>query len=305
MDGRATAGLLPGEGISNSRWERLGVVVGEELHAGEQSRVFEAVVDGRRVALKLSDASFVDRELLVARMDVVARVSRVLPSAVAPVPVEGRLVAAVDGWLVTATEFVHGRAPEVGDPYDAAAMGRCLAELHATLAGIEADLPPVAALRGAPPTPSLTSEWQLVHGDVSAQNLRIGPDGRLRVLDFDNCGRAPVSYDVANALYMVMFDVLARSADLAAVDRFRTAFVGAYVDASGRELADTTIDEVIALRVRAVRRWLDDLATAPIGIRTSSDEWLATLRRIIDTWPGTRGGPSSARLGRGRDDVVP
>ena len=38
---------------------------------------------------------------------------------------------------------------------------------------------------------------------------------------------------------------------------------------------------MIALRIDALGRWLDDLSTAPIGIRTSSPEWLETLTTFV------------------------
>jgi len=43
---------------------RLGVHVDRELHAGKQSRVSTATVDGRQVVVKLTDAQLADRMTL-------------------------------------------------------------------------------------------------------------------------------------------------------------------------------------------------------------------------------------------------
>jgi hypothetical protein len=38
---------------------------------------------------------------------------------------------------------------------------------------------------------------------------------------------------------------------------------------------------MIEVRVDALRSWLDDPSTAPIGIRTSSPEWRDVLRSFV------------------------
>jgi hypothetical protein len=43
----------------------------------------------------------------------------------------------------------------------------------------------------------------------------------------------------------------------------------------------STIDEMIEIRIEALGRWLDDPSSAPIGIRTSSPEWLETLTSFV------------------------
>lgn len=55
-----------------------------------------------------------------------------------------------------------------------------------------------------------------------------------------------------------------------------------YIDTSGHSIDDAVLDHLIDLRADALRGWIDDLDDAPIGIRTASPDWLATLRSFVD-----------------------
>ena len=122
-------------------------------------------------------------------------------------------------------------------------------------------------------------EDQLLHGDFNALNVIVTPAGP-RLIDFDDCGYGPVAFDVANALYMVLFDAsVGDRPKLYAT--FRPGFLAGYRQAAGRPLDDGEVDGFIDARVAALGRWLDDLPNAPIGIRTSSPEWLQTLRAFV------------------------
>jgi Ser/Thr protein kinase RdoA (MazF antagonist) len=122
---------------------------------------------------------------------------------------------------------------------------------------------------------------QLLHGDFNAGNVR-DVNGVIRVFDLDDCGYGPPAFDVANALYMVLFDAVVHTT-VESYETFRRSFVSGYVDLSRQDLADDALDRLIDLRVEALRRWLADLDTAPVGIRTASHDWLETLRSFAAT----------------------
>jgi Ser/Thr protein kinase RdoA (MazF antagonist) len=105
-------------------------------------------------------------------------------------------------------------------------------------------------------------------------------DGRVRVIDFDDCGYVPVEFEVGNTLYMVLFDA-SMSSRMQRYERFRTWFVDEYRSASGREVTDAMLDRAIRLRVGALGHWIDRPETAPIGIRTSTPEWGESLRTFV------------------------
>lgn len=241
--------------------------------------MFDAVLDGQRAAIKLTESLLADRSALVARLEAVASLGAAYPNVVQPIEIEGALVQAFGGWLMAATPFIEGDQLDAGSADDAKVLGRFLAGLHAALGELQTcEIPTIAALE----TSGLVerrSGWQLLHGDFGTQNVIVTPT-MLRVFDFDDCGYGPIEYDVANSLYMEFFD-----SDVTnrwdAYEAFRPAFLAGYAEGSERELDIDTIDEMIGVRIEALGRWLDDLDRAPIGIRTSSPEWLETLSSFV------------------------
>lgn len=89
-----------------------------------------------------------------------------------------------------------------------------------------------------------------------------------------------VCFDVANALYMVLFDAFATGTPQA-YKTFRPSFLAGYLAAPGSSLQEGTLDLFIDLRVQALRAWLNDPDSAPIGIRDASLCWRATLRAFV------------------------
>ncbi len=249
-----------------------------ELSLGHQSRVFVVELRGSRVAVKLTDRRFTDAALLENRMAVVEALSVECSEVLAPRRIAGELVAPAGGWLMTVSPFIDGARLEVSSPEHGHLMGGTLARLHLVLASLPArEVPPVAALTSTRYHGD-GAGWQLLHGDYSHDNLIKSSSG-LRIIDFDDCGYGPVEYDVANSLYMVMFDVEVNRRDRRRYEVFRTSFLDGYSEAIpvGMEL----VDEMIKTRIQALSIWLDDLSSAPIGIRTSSPEWQDKLRSFV------------------------
>lgn len=263
----------------------------EELGGGHQSRVFRVVRrGGEALVAKVQDATMVGRRDLDARTAVAVALAAVDPQVCRPLPIGGQYVTEValaEGatGYVTCLELAEGVAPDPSDPADADRMGRALAQLHRSMSRLPpAPLPFVAPLRtGAPSASTAGGPHQLLHGDFNVGNLR-QTDDVLRIFDFDDCGYGPPTFDVANALYMVLFDSVVGEAP-ETYRTFRDPFVSGYVATSSHPIADDVVDRLVDLRVDALRRWLDDLDTAPVGIRTASSDWLATLRSFVAAQP--------------------
>ncbi len=255
-----------------------------ELHGGHQARVFRVTrLNGEMIVAKVTDASLVDRRTFATRVDVVAALGDVDHRVCRPVPIDDRLVNEVEleGQLCLLVCYEYADGDVVGNS-DAELMGRTLAGLHESMAHLpRAALPSVAALGG-----STTDGDQLIHGDFNSGNLRQRA-GAVRVFDFDDCGYGPVEFDVANVLYMVMFDAVTSGVP-DVYSSFREPFVAGYGSVAVREPTDEVLDRFIARRVEALRGWLDDLQRAPIGIRTATPEWHATLRSFVESYPTFR-----------------
>ncbi len=260
-------------------WLRYGMSNTTELQAGKQSRVFAARVSGVDIAVKLTDGRLADAAVLAKRMEVVESLASRNHRVAGPHRFDGNLVSTIGGWLLTATAMVRGDAVDSSRTGTAEAMGEALVHLHAQMAELPPqDLPAVAALVGVDHD-AAWSEPQLLHGDFSDQNL-ISTAGGLRVFDFDDCGYGPIEYELANSLYMVLFDA-ELNGRVDKYEAFRPSFLAGYTAVSDRHIEHDVIDDMIERRVSALGRWLDDLSTAPIGIRTSSAGWQDTLRAFV------------------------
>jgi len=264
-------------------WSRIGVELGPELHAGHQSRVFRATQNGDGVVVKLIDGRLVD-ESLTERVELTAALAELNPSVVGPLPTGPDPVARLGLWLVVAYPLVEGDPPDITNEHDVSDMACALATLHESLSKVEpAGLAPVAALRDVVAAASGDGfgRPQLLHGDFSPTNvLRTGD--QMRIFDFDDCGYGSLEFEIGNTLYMVLFDA-AMTTEPQRYERFRGWFVDAYRSASGLAINDVPLDTAIELRIEALGRWVDDPASAPIGIRTSSPQWLDKLRAFVET----------------------
>lgn len=267
--------LLP----SPDEWLRWRVEVVDELHVGKQSRVFDAVLGGARVAVKLTETRLADRAVLVSRLEAVESLGAGHPGVVPPTRIAGALVQPIGGWLMTATPFIEGERLEAGSADDAELLGGALAQLHNALKQLEPfEIPPIAALQSIG-NDAQSPGTQLLHGDFSERNV-IATPAMLRIFDFDDCGYGPIEYDVANSIYMVLFDSdVTNHPDRYQV--FRPAFLAGYGNGPDRRLDELMVDDMIGIRIEALGRWLSDLSSAPIGIRTSTTEWLETLGTFV------------------------
>lgn len=270
--------------------EALGVDAVEELTGGHQSRVFRiAELDGRPAVAKVLDASMVDRGELDVRVGVTSVLADLDPRVCRPISVGERPVlelSSVGGFehYLVCFEFASGTPPDPAHRDDALGMGAALSRLHLSMSQLPATpLPVVDALRTVPADGRRRVEsYQLLHGDFGAGNLRRSGNA-FRIFDLDDCGYGPPAFDVANALYMVLFDTATQGTP-ETYGTFRRFFVDGYASAAGPRLPEDSLDHFIELRVRALGSWIDDLERAPIGIRTASPAWRATLRSFVSSY---------------------
>ncbi len=263
--------------------DRLGSSAVLEFGAGHQSRVFDVTGPGsERCVAKVLDAAMVRADVVVERVEAVAELARLDPQVCGPILVDGELVMAFESggraYLVTRYEYAAGTALDPTSADDARLMGAGLAQLHASLRGVRRRALPIVAALGATDVVD-DGSFQLLHGDFNHDNLRRA-GGVLRVFDFDDCGYGPVAFDVANALYMVLFASM--TTDLRVGYRsFEEAFLAGYGPLDGLGVDPRAVGHFIDVRVRALRVWLDDLGSAPIGIRTAGPAWHEVLRNFV------------------------
>jgi Ser/Thr protein kinase RdoA (MazF antagonist) len=262
-------------------FEHLDLTDVRPLSGGHQSKVVRARSAGRDLVLKLVRADVSPRTEVVERVRMVVELSTLTPLVCRPVELDGQLVLDVhdadlgDAHLV-AYERADGAVPDAARPDDAESMGRVLADLHRAMRRLEPfDLPTHRLARGRPGA----GPRQLLHGDFDAANLRSTPTG-WRVFDFDDCGYGEAVHDIANALYMILFD--------AVVGRDRPqeftawpAFVAGYERSAGTALDLIRLHSIVDDRVGLLATWLAEPASAPAGVAGAAPAWKGTLHRFV------------------------
>lgn len=268
----------------------LGAVesVGAEPVRGEQGRVWDLRTGRGRYAVK---------ELLApqeeADADADARVQERMLAEEIPLPSpirarDGRVLGEVGGQALRVYEWVD--LGELDRGLDPEAVGLLLGRIHAVelpatgpvdawyaapvgaetwdalVSEAHAAGAPFADRLGALREELVTTEslmvaprrLQVCHRDLFADNVRRTPGGSLCVIDWENCGAADPSHELAVALLEYAWTDRARGA----------ALYAAYLEAGGtgrvRRRADFTmaIAQLGHILARSVRLWLDVSATA-------------------------------------------
>ncbi len=257
------------------------------IAGGHQADVFDVMsASGRRIVAKVLDSSVVDEHEATERVTAVAELADLDERVCAPVPIDGRLVNTIDhdgqSRMVLCFDFAEGAAFDVTRPVDAELMGSTLAGLHRALARLgPRHIPELAALKATGGVGD-AGPVQLLHGDFNAGNLRRA-GAQVRVFDFEDCGYGPPSFEIANTLYMVLFSATV-DGEVETYPRFEDALLSGYASGAVGDIDRSAVDRFIDLRVRALGSWLDDLSTAPVGIRNASPAWHGTLRAFVDRY---------------------
>ena len=218
---------------------KLGLSDLHELGGGHQSSVYLANSNGEPVVLKLVEALGVDRDALQTRLTMLSALSRRTEAVCAPVAIHDDVVHVLERdngahCYAVCYQFAVGEQPDVTHPGDAAMMGRELADLHRHLAALRPfDLPVITGFRRhADETPiSGCGPQLLLHGDFSSANIRVTA-GRSRIFDFDDSGYGPIEFDLAQALYVVLFDAVTRK-EPSQYEFFKANFLAGYGERGG------------------------------------------------------------------------
>ena len=257
---------------------RLGVALKEELHGGHQSRVYRVNEVNSPAAsdlvIKLIGVDPTRRDLAIARLRVRNEVAGIDDRVVPIVALAGRKLNRIGDALVAASPYIDGAPLDLTQRPDVERMARALARLHESLRLVRVELPPLEALRVGDQRATLTENHQLLHGDFGGGNVLADHDGRLWILDFDDCGYGPVEFELGNSLFMALFDTSASlNQPSAEYEQFRRWFLGAYQSAAEHPISEEVVDVAVNVRGAALRYWLHHLDEAPPGIRDASPTW--------------------------------
>lgn len=274
---------------------------------GEQNFVFTCSLQGEKSILKVTDSRHRSRAALETQLTMLSRLEHYAPNVVAPRtlgdgrPIVETEIAGISFYLVAYPYATGERARITKHGYF---MGRALADLHAAMRrlpryafgeiGTGAN---TAKVRAAARTLEVSERFyatvlddrdsdgvQLLHGDFNVVNVKLnGPT--LAVFDFDNCVYGSPAYELANSLYMVLFDqVRQNGSELTLYHNFRQAFLNGYRGQNDTPFNETAIDAFISYRVLLLASWLQAPDDAPLFIKQSPPSWLATLQTFVQVY---------------------
>lgn len=277
---------------------------------GEQNFVFACSLHGERSVLKVTDSRHRRRGALKTQLVMLHVLKHHAANVSASLPIAGNghiFETAVEGapFYIVAYPYAAGESVRITE--HGYRMGQALAELHSSMRqlprydfdeiGTGDNLAKVReaarTLRVSEQVYAAVSEGhrsgdvQLLHGDFNAANLKI--DGStVTIFDFDNCVYGSPAYELANSLYMVLFDEIRQgSADLARYRNFRQDFLQGYHSVSRKPFYEAIVDAFISYRVLLLSSWLQKPDDAPLFIRQSSPSWLDTLQTFVQVYFGS------------------
>lgn len=277
---------------------------------GEQNFVFSCLLRGERSVLKVTDSRHHSRGALEMQLAMLDALRHHAPNVCAPLPIAGDsciFETVVDGtpFYLVAYPYAAGESAEITK--HSYRMGQALAELHSSMRQLPkyafdeigagdniAKVRGAARMLGVPGQAYAavaehrrSGDVQLLHGDFNTGNLKIdGPT--VTIFDFENCIYGSTAYELANSLYMVLFDQVTReSSDLTPYRNFRQDFLKGYRSTSYMPPDEAAVDAFISYRVLLLLSWLQKPDDAPLFIRQSTPAWLDALRTFVQTYFGS------------------
>ena len=205
-------------------------------------------------------------------------------------------------------ERAMGRHPSIDDPADVALFADGIATLHSLSRQMTESLHRKTATDSSyfrlssglqtdadheiadwiERLPKTEANFGLIHGDYNTSNALVN-GAALKIFDFDDIAYHWYDYDIANSLYMVLFDFRDRT-DLSEFLSFRDLFLEKAAGSSAYDIS--SIHNFIHYRVLLLEGWLDTPDIGPQFVGELTAEWKLELRNFIDwfkaSWPEIR-----------------
>ena len=277
------------------------------VKAGKQNYVFTYMYDEETRIAKVADSRHRSLQDLQTQIAMLKELSVHNATVCTPTCIKDECLIAELGlenliFYVVAYPFVAGAAADIGNPKHIDLMAKSLAQLHSDMRRLPSySFPKIVDVKTKPALTRVfqnlrgaeaifntaiahlkTDDAQLLNGDFNAGNLKI-EDQNVKIFDFDNCAYGSTAYELANTLYMVLFDDVTQGGT-ATYLMFKRTFLESYHIESGTPIEEQTIQDLIGYRVILLASWLMEPDDAPLFIQQSSRQWLDTLGSFVKTY---------------------
>ncbi len=271
-----------------------------------QNSVYSADVAGRQVIFRITPEKHRSAEEIDAEIQFLRYLLNFTTIVCCPIPtLQGGYfveIKADECLTVCCFERALGHQPSTNNQDEVKLFARGLREIHVLSRKLAETLPRRSAVDSSfykiepasrrdehskiltwiDELPRHQESFGIIHGDYNTSNVLIS--GRqIRIFDFDDISYHWYDYDIANTLYMVLFD-FRNSEDLTPFVRFKENFIKEMN--CGQDLVQydaCRIDNFLHYRVILLEYWMNHPSNGPLFIRNMTKKWAEELASFI-TW---------------------
>ena len=279
-----------------------------KLIANSQNYVFEAELNDSKIALRVTPEYHRGYEQIQSEIDVITEFLNFidLPHQPLPLKLNHHIVPINfkhDTYFAVAFEYMNGSSLDPGNMTDIKSAAAILARLHRATSAIFKSIDRPSFIHSAiydifysthdyyyekletwkSRLQSSPKFYGIIHGDFNFSNL-IKTKNYIYLIDFEDAHYSWYAYDIANALYMELFEHRSDpSFDNFSV--FYQQFLQSYLLAWPE--AHVILNDVpmfITYRVLMLDSWLNGNPEAPYFIKAAESKWKKELIQFIDLY---------------------
>lgn len=279
-----------------------------QLISNSQNTVFEAYLNNIKIALRITADKHRTHEQIQSEITLIYGIINLVELPHQPVPLKlDQYVLPItfehDTYYAVAYHYIDGIPLDPRNTYEIKSAAAILARFHRVTAGKLKSIDRPILLHSAFYDLSYSTHdqfydelvaWKsrlqssspfygIIHGDYNFSNL-IKSTTYIYLIDFEDSCYGWYAYDIANALYMELFDQRKEQAFDKFSDFFK-AFLQSYFSAWPE--AKVILDDIpmfMTYRVLMLDSWLNGNSAAPAFIKSAPDPWKKELLQFIDLY---------------------
>ncbi len=279
-----------------------------QLISQSQNYVFEAYLNNIKIALRVSQSEHRTHEQIQSEISLINGIINIVELPHQPIPLKpDQYVIPIsfehDNYFAVAFNFIDGSPLDHGNTADIKSAAAILARFHRAMSGKLKSIERPTLFQSAfydisyathDHTYDELKTWKsrlqtssqfygFIHGDYNFSNL-IKSINYIYLIDFEDSCYGWYAYDIANALYMELFDHR-NDPSIHQFSKFYAHFLQSYLLAWPE--AKVILEDVpmfITYRVLMLESWLNGNPEAPNFIQTAETAWKKELIQFIDLY---------------------